>query len=72
MGQVDDQQMPGQEQMPFAKLSRKEARERIDRYLSQRSIIVIEYDLTQPDSKSNAGDRLQKLLVDLGVVETPI
>lgn len=32
----------------------------------------MDYDLTQPDSKSNASNRLHKLLVDLGVVETPI
>jgi len=71
VGQVDDQQMPGQEQMAFAKLSRKEARERIDRYLSQRSEWM-GMDMTLPDERSEAFDRILKLLDGLGLMETPI
>lgn len=68
MGQVDDQQMPGQEQMAFAKLSRKEARERIDRYLSLKSVWM-GLDLTLPEQKDVAVRVLFDALEKMGVVE---
>lgn len=32
----------------------------------------MDYDLTRPEERGYACDRLHKVLVDLGVVETPI
>lgn len=70
MGQVDDQQLPGQEQMPFAKLSVSEAEDRIVLYLSQRrgTLWSRAFDLSQAESRKEASEFLLQVMQDLKVV----
>lgn len=71
MGTVDESQMPGQEQMPFAKLSPAEARERIQRYLSSRKSTLWggAFDLSNAESRDEAEEFFLTALQDMDIVE---
>lgn len=71
MGQVDDQQLPGQEQMPFAKLGRSEARTRIQTYLNNKrsGLWGRAFDLRQAHSREEAEGFLLALLDDMDLVQ---
>lgn len=73
MGLVDDQQLQGQEQMPFAKLSVNEAEDRIVRYLSQRrgTLWSRAFDLSNSGSRKEASEFLLTAMQDLNVVVKP-
>lgn len=74
MGLVDDSQMEGQVQMPFAKLSRREARDKVSAYLNnQRTTLWSRsYDLSQWSSRQACEEHLMDVLTDLKLVEDPL
>jgi hypothetical protein len=53
--------------MPFAKLGRREARERIDRYLSQRSSWM-GYDLTLLNTRELTAQTLMEAFDEMGII----
>lgn len=65
--------MPGQEQMPFAKLSVSEAEDRIVLYLSQRrgTLWSRAFDLSQAESRKEASEFLLDVLQKLDIVVKP-
>lgn len=73
MGLIDDSQLEGQEQMPFARLSGVEARQRIRLYLNSRkgTLWSRAFDLGNSESREEAEDLLFFALMDMDIVERP-
>lgn len=74
MGSVDEAQLEGQEQIPFARLSGVEARQRIQIYLNSRkgTLWGQGFDLSNNESREKAEDLLFHALQDMDIVERPV